>query len=175
MLERILIAGSGGQGIVLAGRILATAAIRSVRHVTFLPAYGAEVRGGLSSCQVILSDREIASPIAEELETVILMTPGDSESLPARLKPNGLLLVNTSLCALPAGRTAVALKATDLADGIGDTRVANLIMLGALLRHKPLVTADCVKSVLRDIFAAKHASIVERNLKAFELGLRNEP
>jgi 2-oxoglutarate ferredoxin oxidoreductase subunit gamma len=171
MLERVLIAGSGGQGIVLAGKLLASAAVRIVPHVTFFPAYGAEVRGGVSNCQVMLSSSEIASPLAEQFDSLLLMTEESIRRYLANLAENSLVVVNSSLCRTVPSHGAAAVPATDLADTMGDARAANLIMLGVLLRHKPLVTSACMEEQLRCIFAGKGPAVLERNLRAFRAGL----
>jgi 2-oxoglutarate ferredoxin oxidoreductase subunit gamma len=172
MFDRILIAGSGGQGIVLAGRVLATAAVRQVSHVTFFPSYGAEVRGGISNCQVMLSSDEIASPIAEQFDAMLLMNP---ESLSCFLRaraPGGLVVANSSLCQLQAGPGIVRVGATDMADELGDARAANLIMLGVLLRQKALVSSTCLEQTLEGIFLGKKDEIIKRNIQAFRMGLQ---
>jgi 2-oxoglutarate ferredoxin oxidoreductase subunit gamma len=172
MLERILIAGSGGQGIVLAGKILATAAVQQVPHVTFFPAYGAEVRGGTSNCQVILSSGEIASPTAEQFDTLILMNAESMDRYLALRAPDSLVLANSSLCNPPEGEGVVPVPATNIADGMGNARAANLIMLGILLSRKPMVTSACVEQELQCIFSRKSPVIMEMNLRAFRAGLQ---
>lgn len=174
MFERILIAGSGGQGIVLAGRILATAAVRQVPHVTFFPSYGAEVRGGISNCQVMLSSNEIASPIAEQFETMLLMNPESVKCFLRARTPGGLVIVNSSLCRVEPEPGIVCVEATDMADGLGDARAANLIMLGVLLRHRALVSSTCLEETLECIFRGKKDEIVTRNLQAFRMGLQQD-
>jgi 2-oxoglutarate ferredoxin oxidoreductase subunit gamma len=171
MLERILIAGSGGQGVVVAGKLLAAAAARSVPHVTFFPSYGAEVRGGTSNSQVILSSQEIASPLAEVFEAMLILNASAlKQYLPLR-SARSLLIVNTSMCPGADLEAAVGVPATDLADEMGDTRAANLIMLGVLLRHKPLIASACLEAEIRHIFSARKQDIVQRNLRAFRAGL----
>src|SRR4030043_575231 len=97
MLEKIIIAGAGGQGIMLIGRIIAEAAMRENKHVTWLPAYGAEVRGGAAHCMVIVSDKEIGTPYINQADTLIIMNQPSLERFKNHLVPKGLLMVNSSL------------------------------------------------------------------------------
>lgn len=131
MLERILIAGSGGQGIILLGKLLARLAVDAIPHITFFPSYGAEVRGGTSNCQVIFSTNEIASPLAETLDSLIIMNQQSLTRFRKGLAKNGLAVINKSLCQPPRDKRFVLVRATEIADKLGNTRAANFIMLGA--------------------------------------------
>ena len=97
MTERIIIAGAGGQGIMLLGKILAQAAMRQDKFVTWLPSYGAEVRGGTAHCMVIISNTEIGSPYIDKADALIIMNQPSLERFKAKLKNKGLLIVNSSL------------------------------------------------------------------------------
>ena len=169
-LERILVAGAGGQGSVLLGKLLANAAIDTVPRITFFPSYGAEVRGGTSHCQVILSDDEISSPVAQEFDTMVVMNPESADTFLPRLTPKGLAVINSSLCKTRPGPGRILIPATQEADRLGDPRVANLVMLGALLSRRPVVRPARIESLLRDLMAAK-PSILQRNLAAFHCGM----
>jgi 2-oxoglutarate ferredoxin oxidoreductase subunit gamma len=171
MLERVLIAGSGGQGIILAGKLLAAASVEDVPHVTFFPAYGAEVRGGTSNCQVIFSSREIASPVSEALDSMLLMNQASVNRFLPRIVPGGLLIVNTSLSALPDIPDTVSVAATELADDLGDPRVANTIMLGAYLARKGTPRTASVEQTIKETLAGKKQDLIELNIKALQLGL----
>ena len=165
-------AGSGGQGLSLLGKVLANAALRSVPHITFFPSYGAEMRGGTSNCQVILSPVEIPSPVAERFDTMILMNQESLERFwPAR-DQRGLALVNSTLCRIPRKAAGtVAVPATREADTLGDTRVANLIMLGALIARQPVVPPADITDSIRGLLAGKSPRLIEINLNAFQAGL----
>jgi 2-oxoglutarate ferredoxin oxidoreductase subunit gamma len=97
MMEKIIIAGAGGQGIMLLGRVLAEAAMRENKYVTWLPSYGAEVRGGTAYCMVVISHKEIGSPYIEEADTLIIMNNPSLEKFKDRIKKQGLLILNSSL------------------------------------------------------------------------------
>jgi 2-oxoglutarate ferredoxin oxidoreductase subunit gamma len=170
-LTRILMAGSGGQGIVFLGKLLANAALESAPHITFFPSYGAEVRGGDSSCQVILSPSEISSPVSREFDLMILMSPQGVEKFLPSLAPGGIAVVNSSLAPLQTAPNRILIPATQEADRLGDQRVANLIMLGALMARRPLVRTERIEMLLRD-FMAGSPVILARNLAAFQCGIQ---
>lgn len=168
--ERILIAGAGGQGIVFIGKLLANAAISSTPHITFFPSYGAEVRGGDSSCQVILSTREISSPVSREFDLMIVMNPASTAKFRPQLAPDGVAIVNSSLARGTPCPCCVMVPATEEADRLGDQRVANLIMLGTLLAHRRIVDPAQIEMLLRNLLAGNPV-ILARNLAAFNAGL----
>lgn len=174
MLERIIITGSGGQGVILIGKILATLAVKATPHVTFFPSYGAEVRGGTSACQVILSTKEIASPLSEAFDTIVCMNQAGSDLFSRQMTKESLVIVNTSLCKKPIVRSRIIqVDATRLADELGDTRVANFIMLGAYLAAKPVVSSLQAEKGIRELLAGKHMSLIDLNIKAFRTGLKS--
>lgn len=172
MLERLLIAGAGGQGIILIGRILASVAVKkNIPHVTFFPAYGAEVRGGTSNCQVILSSEEIASPVSEQLDSMIIMNqPSLDEFLP-KITKNCLIIINSSMCEVPASPPTLAVNATELADQLGNIRVANFVMLGVYLAAKQIVSAKEIEECIQEILAGKNQTLIDLNIKALHAGL----
>lgn len=167
-LERILMAGTGGQGVILAGRLLAEAALRHFAHVTFFPSYGAEVRGGLSSCQTVLSSEEIASPVCDSFDTLVLMRcPDVHRYLPLRA-PHGLVLMDLPTSVSEQG--IITLDATGLADGLGDARVANFVLVGRLLAVKPLFPRADMEAAIRRFFHSKSEALAELNVRALRCG-----
>jgi len=172
MTERIIIAGSGGQGIMLLGKILAEAAMREDKHVTWLPAYGAEVRGGTAHCMVVISDREIGSPYVEQADTIIIMNSPSLEKFQNRIKNNGLLIVNSSLAKRDIGCNAYALKYpfTDMAIELGNIKVANTLALGCLIAKKKIVNLKTVFEVITNFAPSDKKGLIEVNKKALEKG-----
>ncbi len=170
MTERILIAGSGGQGIVLIGRLLAGMALPHIPHITFFPAYGAEVRGGLSNCQLVFSDHDIASPVNTVFDAMILMNDAGAMRYRDALCPGGTLIYESGLCASLNGRHGFGIDATRMADGMGDRRAANFIMLGALTAARPLFLPDRLETEVAAIFAGKPEAVHKLNIAAFEAG-----
>ena len=168
--ERILVAGAGGQGVVSLGKLIANAALDSIPHVTFFPSYGAEVRGGTSHCQVILSPEAIPSPVSDRFETAILMNQESVTRFLPQLTRNGLAVINSSMATARPDPRHLLIAATQTADAIGDARVANLILLGALLSRKRLVDLERINQELRHIWSGSR-TILERNLEAFRAGV----
>ena len=172
MLERVLIAGSGGQGVVLVGRLLATVALETIQHVTFFPAYGAEVRGGSSSCQVVLSSREIASPLSEEPDSLILMNQESIDRFFHFAGKDSLVLLNSSLCKPPAGLACVTVPASELAGRQGSDRVANFIMLGAYVARRRIIAPSAFREGIRQLMHDKGSDVVDANIQAFNSGMQ---
>ena len=171
MHERILIAGSGGQGVVSLGKLLARLAAETIQHVTFFPAYGAEVRGGTSNCQVILSANEIAAPIAETFDSILAMNQKSVEHFMHSLDKDGLAIVNQSLCKVHADARHVLIPATEIADRLGSAKAANFVMLGAWLARKPLIPASAIENAMATHFPDASAALIDINIQAFRAGL----
>ena len=170
-LSRILMAGAGGQGIVFLGKLLANAALETSSHITYFPCYGAEVRGGDSHCQVILSTHEISSPVAEEFEALILMNQHSVDKFMPGLADKGMAIINSSLCkARQASASWVLVPASEEAVQLGDSRVANLVMLGALLERRPFVKPSVIEKLLQRLMGNDKATL-DRNLSAFRCGM----
>lgn len=171
MRERILIAGSGGQGVLLIGRILASVAMKHVPHVTFFPSYGVEVRGGTSNCQVVLASDEISSPVCETFDTMIIMNQASQDRFMQDVPDDTTLcILNTSLCEPPDHQRVMGIPATDWANELGDTRAANLIMLGAYIGRRNMLERADVETGIRSAFNGKSTQLAALNLRAFEKG-----
>lgn len=171
MHERILIAGSGGQGVVSLGKLLARLAAETIQHITFFPAYGAEVRGGTSNCQVILSTDEIAAPIAETFDSILIMNQQSAEHFMSALDKNGVAIVNQSLCKVRADSRHVLVAATEIADRLGSAKAANFVMLGAWLARKPLIPARAIENAMASHFPGVPAALIAINVQAIRAGL----
>jgi len=172
MNSKMFFAGSGGQGIMLLGQMVATAAIHENKETTFFPSYGPEMRGGTANCTVIVSDKPISSPLIFESDCVVAMNLPSMLKFEPTLKPGGVLILNKSLIHQDAKRSDIKvyeIPASDLAAELGDVRVANIIMLGALSRTTNIVSADELEKVITDTFGAKGAALAELNKKAFHL------
>ena len=168
--KNMFFAGTGGQGILLMGQIVGSAAILEGKNVTHFPSYGPEMRGGTANCTVIVSDREISSPLIFESDFVVAMTLPSMIKFEPMLKPGGMLLLNSTLISEKPKRgdiTVVEVPATDLASQLGDVRVANIVMLGAFVRLAGVVSIDNAEATIRDIFGKKKAELIDLELKAF--------
>lgn len=171
MHERILIGGSGGQGIVSLGKLMARLAAETIQHVTFFPSYGAEVRGGVSNCQVILSVNEIAAPISEIFDSILAMNQQCADHFLPKLDKHGLAVINKSLCKVHADSRHVLVPATEIADRLGSAKATNFVMLGAWLARKPLIPARAVENALASLFPDAPPALIDINIRSFRTGL----
>lgn len=140
MTTEIIFAGFGGQGVILAGKILALAGMREDKYVSHIPSYGAEMRGGTANCSVIVSDEEVASPVIEKPDVVIALNKPSMTKFEQWLKPGGLMIYNSSLIDIKPGRTDIrtlALPANDIAAQTNNARGTNMVALGCLAKVSP--------------------------------------
>jgi len=174
MDERVIIAGSGGQGIMLLGKVLATAIMNSDRSVTWLPSYGAEVRGGTAHCSVVISDAEIGSPYINKADSLIIMNAPSLQKFIPRLKPKGALIVNSSLARPPVDKkfAIYAFPFTDIAVGLGNIRVANMVALGAYSQVSGAVSLAQLLNVIEEIAPSDKKELVKINQSAAKEGTR---
>jgi len=176
VLERVIMAGFGGQGMMMLGKLLAGVAMREEREVTFFPSYGAEVRGGTAHCHVIISDEPIYSPIIEEADTLIIMNQPSYDKFRPRLRRGGLLLLNASMTEETAGRNVaseaacLSVPATEVANELGNVRVANVVMLGAYARLRGALPALSLLAGIESRLGAGKAHLLEVNRQAFRKG-----
>lgn len=173
MTEKVIIAGSGGQGIMLLGKVLAESAMEEGKFVTWLPAYGAEVRGGTAHCMVIISDEEIGSPYIDKADSLIIMNKPSLARFSARLKKNGRMIINSSL-ALAEGKYAQVKKHpfTDMAVAIGNVKVANMIALGCYLGNSKSVKISSVLNAMKKMAPEGREDLVKINQEALSEGVK---
>ena len=172
MTTKMFFSGTGGQGIMLMGQLVSSAAIHEDKETTFFPSYGPEMRGGTANCTVIVSDKPISSPLISESDCIIVMNLPSMLKFEPTLKPGGTMLLNESLIHQEPKRsdiTIVKVPASDMALELGESRVANIIMLGAFARTTDIVSSDELEKVIHDTFGAKSKELAELNLKAFHL------
>lgn len=171
---KLFLAGSGGQGTLAIGQMLAKAAMEEGKEVTWLPSYGPEMRGGTANCSVVISDKPVSCPLINEADVLVVM------NLPSLLKyedmvtPGGVLIINSSLVPQKSGRTDIRVlevPANDLAAELGNEKCANIVMLGAILKETGIVSADTVRSQLELMFSGRKAGFLPVNKKALELYL----
>jgi 2-oxoglutarate ferredoxin oxidoreductase subunit gamma len=154
MLIKTVIAGFGGQGVMSMGLNLAQAALLEGKNVTYLPSYGAEVRGGTANCTVVISDEEIASPVASSPEFVIAMNQPSAVRFQNQIQSGGLFFINSSLVESAISRgdiNVVSVPANSIAEESGNPKGANMVMLGAFARKSGLVSLSSVIETLKDI------------------------
>ncbi|MBU0513807.1 MAG: 2-oxoacid:acceptor oxidoreductase family protein [Proteobacteria bacterium] len=173
MTFKTAFSGFGGQGVLMMGYLLALAAMNQGRNVTYLPAYGAEVRGGTANCTVVVSDDEIASPVASSPDLVVAMNNPSVAKYENMVRPGGYLFVNSSLVHQRPTRTdieVVDIPASEIAHELGSDRTANMIMMGAVAAKSKIVPLDAMKAAMAQIMAGKKQSIIELNQKGMDLG-----
>jgi len=169
----IVISGFGGQGALFAGQVLAHAALDNGLHTTWIPSYGPEMRGGTAHCIVIVSDDEIGSPVVRNPQAAVVLNLPSLDKYESLVKPGGVLVVNESLVDRKSKRTdvqVVAVHANEEAEALGDRRLANLIMVGALLQRLPVLSLEQVGRALDKHIPAHRRNLLEANLKALQRG-----
>jgi 2-oxoglutarate ferredoxin oxidoreductase subunit gamma len=174
MHEEIIMAGTGGQGIMIMGQLLAYAALLEGRNVVWLPSYGPEARGGTADCTVMISDKEIGSPVSANPNTLIGMHQFLFDRFQPSVKPGGLLMVNTSLIdgsTLRDDCEVLSIPANTAAEsGVGNIRVANMIMLGAYVASSGIVSIESVVAALPEVLLAHRHKFIPLNDKALRTG-----
>ena len=173
MQQEIIISGFGGQGTLFAGQLLAYAAMDSGYHVTWIPSYGPEMRGGKARCTVIVSDEEIGSPLVRRPTAAIVLNIPSMEAFEPAIKPCGTLVVNSSLVPMQSERDdidVVYAAASDMAIEMGNVRIANVICLGALVKATGVVSLDAIEQALEDHLPARHRKLLGVNKEALRKG-----
>jgi len=173
MYQDVMIAGFGGQGVLLAGKLLAYAGMLEGKRVTWFPSYGAEIRGGTANCTVIISSDEIGSPVVQSPIAMLIFNEASFKKFENRIKPGGQLFLNTSLVPDSSTRsdiTRIELKANDIAGDLGDTRVANMVMLGAFIKKTNVVALESVLTALQQVLPARRYSMIPLNENALKRG-----
>lgn len=173
MHEEIIFAGFGGQGVLFAGQLLAHTALAEGKHVTWIPSYGPEMRGGTANCTVVVSDEPIGSPVCARPSIAVVFNNPSLQKYEDLVMPGGLLVVNASMIVNQPDRddiTLALLPATNAATELGEVRVTNMILMGALLAHAPLVSSDTMQQVLIEKLGERKAHLSEVNIRALERG-----
>ncbi|MCB2185306.1 MAG: 2-oxoacid:acceptor oxidoreductase family protein [Deltaproteobacteria bacterium] len=169
-----IIAGFGGQGVMLMGNVLAYAAMEAGKEVTYMPVYGVEMRGGTANCTVVISDRPVGSPIIHKPLTAVVMNRPSAEKFGPRVKKNGHLFVNSSLVeaqyvSTPARRVSMV-PCMELAQEVGNPRLANMVMLGAVAEASSALTVEEVISCLPTALDQRYHKLIPANTQALYKG-----
>ncbi len=173
MYQDVMIAGFGGQGVLLAGKLLAYAGMLEGKHVTWFPSYGAEIRGGTANCTVIIANEEIGSPVVQNPSAMMIFNDASFKKFESRIKPGGRLFLNTSLVHEAPTRSDIGrieVEANDIADELGDIRISNMVMLGAFLEQTGVVLFDSVIAALKQALPARRHSLIPLNVSALTRG-----
>ena len=172
--HEVLIAGFGGQGVVLAGRLLANAALAEGREVVWAPSYGPEMRGGPVHCTVIVASQRISSPEVSLADSLLIMDRASLDRFAHRVKPGGLFVLNSTLVHARPDDDAcevLAIAASDAAEELGNPQVANVIMLGALLTKRPIVSPESIKGAMRVLAGKGYEKLIPVNERALARGM----
>jgi 2-oxoglutarate ferredoxin oxidoreductase subunit gamma len=171
--EETIFSGFGGQGALFAGQLLAYAGMAEDLYVTWIPSYGPEMRGGTANCTVILSEEEIGAPIIRHPTVAVVLNRPSMEKYEPLVKRGGVLIVNDSLVDIPSGREDIRilrLPASEIATELGNPRMANMVLLGALLQATGVVSLDTVVQQLDEHLSERQRKWLAPNKKALEKG-----
>ncbi|UCD43341.1 MAG: 2-oxoacid:acceptor oxidoreductase family protein [Chloroflexota bacterium] len=173
MQTEIVIAGFGGQGVLFAGQVLAYAAMDSGKEVTWIPSYGPEMRGGTANCTVIVADEEIGSPLVRHPQAVIAMNLPSLDKYEPLVAKEGTLIINSSLIERSLQREdlkSVLIPANEIAESLGDKRLTNIVMVGALLTAVPVLPLEAIEQALEDHLPERHKKLLPLNFQALRAG-----
>ncbi|MBN2258131.1 MAG: 2-oxoacid:acceptor oxidoreductase family protein [Anaerolineaceae bacterium] len=173
MQTEVIVAGFGGQGVLFTGQLLSYAAMDEGKDVTWIPSYGPEMRGGTANCTVIIADEEIGSPLVRNPRAVIAMNLPSLDKYEPVVLQGGLLVINSSMVNRQVNRKDirnVALPANDLAEELGDKKLTNMVLLGALLGNLDVIPMDALKKALKEHLPERHHKLLPLNYQALEKG-----
>ena len=174
MTNQMIIAGCGGQGVLLMGQLLAYSGMLQGKEVSWLPSYGPEMRGGSANCSVVISDEKVGSPKVEDATAVIAMNRPSMEKFEENVVPGGILLVNSALIDVEPTRTdvkVIKVPVNDIAAELGNARVANMVMLGAYSAAAGVFSVDTLIEALRHKLGPAKEKFIPLNRKAIEAGM----
>jgi 2-oxoglutarate ferredoxin oxidoreductase subunit gamma len=173
MQHECTFAGFGGQGILTAGKLLALAGMAEGKEVCWIPSYGPEMRGGTAYCTVVISDRQIGSPVVNQMSFAVVMNRPSLDKFAPKLKPGGLMVINSSLVDVTSDRNdikQVRVPCNDIANRMNNARSLNLVVLGAFVAASGVVSLETQREVLRNEFGKK-PGVLEGALAVFEAGV----
>ncbi|MBO8160868.1 MAG: 2-oxoacid:acceptor oxidoreductase family protein [Thermosipho sp. (in: Bacteria)] len=173
---RFIFAGFGGQGVMLMGQILAYAGMIEGKNVTWMPSYGPEMRGGTANCTVVVSDDQVASPVVDKAEVVVAMNIPSMLKFQDYITENGYFFLNKSVIDREPDRKddvkIYKIQCNEIADELGNLKVANMVMLGAVIGATNIVSKESVFKALEKKLTGKKSELIEINKKAIEEGIR---
>ncbi len=174
--QDVVIAGFGGQGVLLIGNLLAYAAMEEDLHITFMPVYGVEMRGGTANCTVVIAEDEIGSPIIHTPRSLILMNQPSLEKFQPRLVDGGVQVVNSSIVdpgLVEKNRVrTVLIPVNELADELGNVKMANMVALGAWLEATQTLSLESVQDALGQVISTRNSHLIPKNREALARGAR---
>jgi 2-oxoglutarate ferredoxin oxidoreductase subunit gamma len=174
MTHELLAAGFGGQGVLSMGATLAYAGMIEEKEITWMPSYGPEMRGGTANCIVIVSDEKVSSPIVTTFDTVIALNQPSLDKFEKAVKPGGLLIYDSTTILNPPTRTdiqIIAIAASTEAVKMKNTKVLNMIVLGAFLERTRIVGIDSIMKALRKALPERYHNLLPLNEQALHRGM----
>ena len=174
MTKEFIFAGFGGQGMLLIGKFMAMACMLDGKHVSWLPSYGPEMRGGTANCSVIVSDEDVASPLVDMADCIVAMNLPSLDKFESHVRPGGTLVINSSIIERRCERTDINVVYCDamrIAEEVGNPKGANVAILGALLEKEPIVSVDKMVEAIRIELGERKAKFLEGNKKALIAGM----
>ena len=173
MSEELIIAGFGGQGVLSMGQILCYSGVMDGKEVSWMPSYGPEMRGGTANCTVIISDKRIPSPMSSKPDSIIVMNLPSLDKFLPKVKSGGTVFMNSSLIEEEVTRDdvkVIKVPANEMANEIGNSKIANMVMLGSFVEEKKIVKPETVKESLEKVLSARNQKLIDLNVKALEKG-----
>jgi 2-oxoglutarate ferredoxin oxidoreductase subunit gamma len=173
METSIIIAGFGGQGVMFAGQLLAYAGMDAGQHVTWIPSYGPEMRGGTANCTVIISDDPIGAPLVAQPDIAIVLNKPSYDKYEPLVKAGGLLVVNCSIVSEESERTdieTIYIAANAIAEEFGTVKMLNAAVLGAMLARRPVLQLEQVEQSMVDHLPARKAHMIDANRSVLHRG-----
>ncbi len=173
MTQEIIFAGFGGQGILFAGKVVAYAGMNEGKNVSHLPSYGPEMRGGTANCSVIVSDEPVASPVITDPTSLVVMNGPSLDKFENAVVKGGKIFIDSTLISRDVERDDVEvfkIDATNLANKMGLPKLANIIMVGKLVKETGLFTYDEIKKAVTKMVPPSKPELLENNMKAFDTG-----
>lgn len=173
MYQGIIMAGFGGQGIISGGIMLAYTGMMDGLNVTFFPAYGAEMRGGTANCSIVISSDPVASPVVGAPDSIMVLNEPSLAKFESMVRPGGTIFLNTSLVASRPKRSdikVVEIAANEIAEELGNTKCANMVMLGAFAKKTGAVKVETLKNNIKKVYPKLKDAAIDMNKKAIERG-----
>ena len=174
MEKTFIFAGFGGQGMLLIGKFMAMSCMLDGKHVSWLPSYGPEMRGGTANCSVIVSDEPVASPLVDKADIIVAMNRPSLDKFEEHVKPGGVLVINSSIIDRKAVRDDIAVvycDANGIAEQVGNPKGANVAILGAVMAKADVTSLDSMMEAIRIELGEKKARFLEGNKKALQAGM----
>lgn len=174
MQTELILSGFGGQGMLFAGQVISYAAMDAGKQVTYMPSYGPEMRGGTANCTVVIADDEIGSPVVKSPDAALVANRPSLDKYELMVKPGGLLVVNASMVDRKAKRTdikVVIVPCNEIAEQIGNIRLANMVAVGVLVAGLKVLTVADLETALNNHLQGRHKHLLHKNVEALKKGL----